>query len=125
MMACKAELFKDYFTRDKILKNNNPKEIKALGRKVIGFNQNIWDFYKYNIVLFGNILKFSQNTELKNFLLNTGSDILIEASPYDSIWGIGLCANSTDALDPKKWKGSNLLGFALMETRDFLIKGVI
>ena len=71
-------------------------------------------------MLNGNWCKFSQNPGLREFLLSTGDSILVEASPYDSIWGIRLSADSPEAQDPMKWRGQNLLGFALMEVRDEL-----
>ena len=120
MMAGKAELFGDQEIREQILKCNDPKQIKALGRKVRNFDQKVWDKFKYAIVLNGNWLKFSQNRELREFLLSTGDNILVEASPYDNIWGIRISANSPEAQDPFKWHGQNLLGFALMEVRDGL-----
>ena len=98
----------------------SPKQIKALGRKVRGFDQKVWDKFKYAIVLNGNWCKFSQNRNLREFLLSTGDSVLAEASPYDNIWGIRLSANSLEAQDPMKWRGQNLLGFALMEVRDEL-----
>ena len=97
-----------------------PKQIKALGRKVRRFDQKVWDKFKYAIVLNGNWCKFSQNRNLREFLLSTGDSVLAEASPYDNIWGIRLSANSLEAQDPMKWRGQNLLGFALMEIRDEL-----
>ena len=120
MMASKAQLFGDEEIRKEILKCNDPKQIKALGRKVRGFDQGVWDKFKYAIVLNGNWLKFSQNRELREFLLSTGDSVLVEASPYDNIWGIRLSVNSPEARDPFKWRGQNLLGFALMEVRDEL-----
>ena len=120
MMAAKAELFENQEIREQILENNDPKQIKALGRKVKGFHQFVWDQFKYAIVLNGNWCKFSQNQDLREFLLSTQDSILVEASPYDSIWGIHLSANSPAAKDPSKWHGQNLLGFALMEIRDEL-----
>ena len=73
-----------------------------------------------SIVLRGNIAKFSQNEELKNFILNTGEKVLVEASPYDDIWGVKRKMDDPDIMDPNKWAGENLLGFVLMETRDIL-----
>lgn len=78
------------------------------------------DEAKYSIVLNGNWRKFSQNRDLREFLLSTGDSVLAEASPYDGIWGIRLAADAEDARNPLKWKGDNLLGFALMEVRDEL-----
>ncbi|SUY42887.1 NADAR family protein [Clostridium perfringens] len=87
---------------------------------VKNFNENIWNERKIDIVVKGNIEKFSQNEELKKFLLNTKNKIIVEASPYDSIWGVGLSVNNENITNPNKWSGKNLLGFALMEVRDFL-----
>ena len=120
MMAAKAELFGDQEIQAQILNCNDPKQIKALGRMVRGFDQNVWDRFKYPIVLSGNWCKFSQNRDLQEFLLSTGDSVLVEASPYDNIWGIRLPASSPEAQDPQKWRGRNLLGFALMEVRDEL-----
>ena len=120
MMAGKAALFSDQEIRKEILACSDPKQIKALGRKVRGFDQKVWDRFKYAIVLNGNWCKFSQNRDLREFLLSTGDSVLVEASPYDNIWGIRLAASSPEAQDPMKWRGQNLLGFALMEVRDEL-----
>ena len=120
MMAGKAELFGDQEIREQILKCSDPKQIKTLGRKVRNFDQVVWDKFKYAIVLNGNWCKFSQNRPLREFLLSTGDSVLVEASPYDNIWGIRLSASSPDAQNPLKWRGQNLLGFALMEVRDEL-----
>lgn len=120
MMAQKAELFGDKEIEQQILENTNPKQIKALGRRVRNFDKMLWDRAKYSIVLNGNWCKFSQNRDLRDFLLSTGDHVLAEASPYDAIWGIRLSADSPDAQNPHKWQGENLLGFALMEVRDEL-----
>ncbi len=122
MMAQKALLFGDRITYDKIMAANDPKEIKSLGREVSDFDQLIWDENKYQIVLKGNLAKFFQNEELKKFLLETGNTVIAEASPYDTVWGIGMSFNDPQARDPRCWKGENLLGFALMEVRDFLLQ---
>lgn len=120
MMEKKAELFGDEEIRKQILETQTPDRIKGLGRKVRGFDQALWDRAKYSIVLNGNWCKFSQSRRLRDFLLSTGDSILAEASPYDTIWGIGLSADSPDARNLWKWRGQNLLGFALMEVRDEL-----
>lgn len=120
MMAHKAKLFGDQEICSQILSCSEPAQIKALGRKVSGFEQIVWDKVKYSIVLNGNWCKFSQNRNLREFLLSTGEAVLAEASPYDGIWGIRLCADALEAKDPLKWRGQNLLGFALMEVRDEL-----
>jgi ribA/ribD-fused uncharacterized protein len=120
MMAKKAELFNDTEIQNAIINNEDPRESQKLGRLVKGFNQEVWDNNKYEIVKQANLLKFGQNNELKSFIKGTGKQVLVEASPHDTIWGIGLTQHDSKALNPTTWKGSNLLGFALMEVRDIL-----
>ena len=117
----KQQLFdpKNLLLEKKILEATNSSVIKKLGRFVQNFNQSVWDTEKYEIMKIGLIEKFSQNTLLKQELLNTNDAILVEASPYDTIWGIGL--NEQDA-KIKKWRGENLLGKALMDVRTILSK---
>lgn len=120
MMAEKARLFDDEAIEAHIMQTHDPKQMKALGKKVKNFDQNVWNKAKYAIVLNGNYYKFTQNKPMRDFLLSTGDKILVEASPLDTIWGIGLSENDPKALHPSTWRGSNLLGFALMEVRDEL-----
>jgi len=120
MMAGKARLFGDREMEAGILAANSPGEAKALGRKVRGFSQEMWEAHRCDIVIQGNYLKFSQHPDIQGFLLNTGGRVLVEASPVDAIWGIGLAKNDHGAHNPEKWKGTNLLGFCLMEVRDKL-----
>ena len=122
MMSQKALLFNDKETNNIIMKEKDPRTYKKLGRLVKNFSPEIWDKNKFEIVVNGNIAKFSQNEDLKQFLLNTKDKILVEASPHDKIWGIGMDENDKDILNPTKWKGENLLGKALMKTRDCLKK---
>ena len=117
MMAEKARLFGDEEIRAQILKTSDPAICKKLGRKVRNFNQERWNKNRENIARKGNFYKFSQNAKLREFLLSTGDKILAEASPRDRIWGIGMGKNNPDALDPAKWRGRNLLGFAIMAVR--------
>lgn len=118
MMYNKALLFDDKDIANEILNNNQPKAIKELGRKVKNFNDEIWDKMKYKIVFTGNYYKFSQNTDLRNFLISTKNKVLVEASPYDKVWGIKMKYDDENIENPFYWKGENLLGFALMEVRD-------
>ncbi|EKT4550826.1 NADAR family protein [Flavobacterium psychrophilum] len=118
MMAEKARLFEDKEIEKQIMQTSDPKEMKALGKKVKNFDQTVWDKVKYSIVLNGNYYKFSQNKEMRDFLISTGDKILVEASPLDAIWGIGLGEDNPKAHNPTTWRGKNLLGFALMELRD-------
>jgi ribA/ribD-fused uncharacterized protein len=120
MMAEKARLFGNDTLRERIIASNSPGEAKALGRMVGNFDEQTWTMHRQAIVLEGSIQKFSQDSMLRAFLLNTGSRILVEASPVDPIWGIGLTADDPRTQDPTRWEGLNLLGFTLMETRDIL-----
>lgn len=120
MMAQKAVLFGDEKTREQIMAAGHPKQYKELGRRIFGFNQTIWNRYCCDIVIKGNTAKFSQNEDLKSFLLNTNTRILVEASPYDKIWGIGMAKDDPHAENPILWNGTNFLGFCLMEVRDIL-----
>ncbi|WP_223193054.1 NADAR family protein [Paenibacillus sedimenti] len=120
MMAEKARVFEDKEMMEKILKSDNPKDIKEYGRKVSNFNEAIWARKRYSIVLNGNYAKFLQSERLMQFLLQTENKILIKASPYDKIWGIGMSSDDKAVNDPFECKGQNLLGFAIMEVRDEL-----
>lgn len=120
MMAEKARLFNDGDALKKILKTFDNKEIKKIGREIKGFNEELWRFERSSIVKKGNLLKFSQNKDLKKYLISTEEKILVEASPYDEIWGVGLSRNDKKIRLPDNWKGLNLLGFILMEVRDEL-----
>jgi ribA/ribD-fused uncharacterized protein len=120
MMAQKAYLFGDTETVEKIFAVEKPAAAKALGREVKNFDAELWSKQSYDIVVRGNFHKFSQNVALKKYLLETGEMVIAEASPTDTIWGIGLSQDSTNAVNPVEWKGTNLLGFALMEARDLL-----
>jgi len=120
MMAEKARLFGNDDVRQRIIAARHPDEAKKLGRQVTGFDPQVWDEQKYALVKTGNYQKFTQHPQLRDYLLTTGSRVLVEASPVDAIWGIGLAASHPDALQPARWPGQNLLGFALMEVRDQL-----
>lgn len=120
MMAEKARLFHDEASRQAILAAGTPGEAKALGRKVSGFDNAAWEQHAFDIVVRGNLLKFSQNPALRDFLLASRERVLVEASPQDRIWGIGLHRDDPRAADPASWEGTNLLGFALMEVRSRL-----
>lgn len=119
MMFIKAILFNDYDIADKIMNEKLPKNQKMLGRKVKNFNHDKWNFYKESIVYMANYYKFTQNKELKKILLSTKYNIY-EASPYDKIWGIGITKRQAE--NGFKHNGQNLLGIALMNVRNDLIK---
>jgi ribA/ribD-fused uncharacterized protein len=120
MMAQKARLFQDEEVFQKIIAAEKPAVAKSLGREVKNFDAAVWDESSFSIVVEGNKHKFLQNEEIKTFLLYTSNKVIVEASPADAIWGIGLPQDATDAMNPFRWRGTNLLGFALMEVRDSL-----
>ena len=122
MMAEKARVFGDSTTRAKILACTDPKQAKALGRQVQGFDEAKWNRVRLKIVTEANAAKFAQHPNMKDFLLGTGESVLVEASPYDRVWGIGLAKNDPRALNPAEWQGKNLLGFALMKVRRDLVQ---
>ncbi|MFE3194378.1 NADAR family protein [Nocardia sp. NPDC059240] len=120
MMAEKARLFGDEPMRTRILASETPADAKRLGRAISGFDQDTWEAHRYDIVLRGSIAKFGQHDALREFLLATEGKVLVEAAPRDTIWGIGLGAENPAAADPARWRGDNLLGFALMDARTAL-----
>jgi hypothetical protein len=120
MMAAKARLFDDPESLPQILAAKTPAEAKKLGRLVRGFDEQIWTAQRFDLVVQGNVAKFGQDEALRGFLLSTGNRVLVEASPRDRIWGIGMGAANEAATDPARWRGRNLLGFALMEAREQL-----
>lgn len=120
MMAEKARLFGDEAALARVLAKDDPAAAKAAGRDVRDFDEALWRQQRDSIVIRGNRAKFEQNPPLRGFLLGTGTQVLVEASPVDAIWGIGLAADDPRAQDPACWMGLNLLGFALMAVRSAL-----
>ncbi|WP_406259012.1 NADAR family protein [Streptomyces nigra] len=120
MMAGKARLFRDAEAERLALAAEHPAEAKKAGRLVRGFDDAVWARERFRIVVEGSVHKFAAHPELRGFLLGTGERVLVEASPLDRVWGIGLAATDRGAGDPERWKGPNLLGFALMEARERL-----
>ena len=120
MMWSKAVLFGDDETAQRILESGSPERAKALGRQVRGFQNETWQAHRFAIVVRGNLAKFGQHDPLKTYLVGTGERVLVEASPLDPVWGIGLAADDPRATDPAQWPGANLLGFALMDVRERL-----
>ncbi|PBC79944.1 hypothetical protein BX265_4773 [Streptomyces sp. TLI_235] len=117
MMAGKARLFGDGETLARILAAATPGEAKKLGRLVRGFDEVRWAAERFELVVAGNVAKFGQDEALRAYLLGTAQRVLVEASPLDRLWGIGLAADNERATRPHEWRGLNLLGFALMEAR--------
>lgn len=120
MMAGKARLFGDDEALERILDAPSPQAVKALGRQVRGFDEATWKAHRFDIVVEGNRHKFAQHPELAAWLVGTGKNVLVEASPYDRVWGVGLKGDDARAKSPATWRGQNLLGFALMEVREGL-----
>ncbi|MEU4809143.1 NADAR family protein [Nocardia fluminea] len=121
MMWRKAKLFDDETTAAKILGAGHPSQAKKLGRQIRDFDESVWERARFGIVVAGSVAKFGQDDALRRYLVGTGARVLVEASPVDRIWGIGMAADDPGALDPARWKGLNLLGFALMRARAELI----
>lgn len=120
MMAEKARLFGDEEALARTLEAKSPAAAKKFGRQVRGYDDAAWEAARFDAVVRGNIAKFEQNEDLGLFLAGTGSRVLVEASPRDRIWGIGMGASNPAASEPSRWRGRNLLGFALMEVRSAL-----
>lgn len=120
MMAEKARTFGDEENLQKILSVDDPRKQKQWGRAVKNYDDKVWSQIRFDAVVKGNYAKFSQNEDLKKQLLATGDKIIVEASPYDTIWGIGLGEDDKRCLDERQWRGQNLLGKAIMVVRDML-----
>lgn len=122
MMAAKARMAGDHDTltlivEDSLKPHPDPGLAKRWGRMVAGFDPAEWDRRKCDVVFGGNMLKFGSHPKLKEYLLSTGEEVLVEASPGDRIWGIGFKKDAPEASNPMKWTGQNLLGFVLMDVR--------
>ncbi|MFG2134310.1 NADAR family protein [Streptomyces sp. NPDC048751] len=124
MMASKARLFGDADAERKAVAATSPAVAKKAGRLVRGFDESVWERERFGIVVEGSVHKFAAHADLREFLLGTGGRVLVEASPLDRVWGIGLAADDERAAHPEHWRGPNLLGFALMEARERLRDGV-
>ncbi|MFA3838507.1 NADAR family protein [Streptomyces aureus] len=133
MMAAKARLFGDAEAERRAVGAAHPSQAKKAGRLVRGFDEDTWARERFGIVVEGNVHKFAAHADLRQFLLGTGErsemgvppaegwgSVLVEASPLDRVWGIGLAADAEAAGDPRRWRGPNLLGFALMAARERL-----
>lgn len=121
MMYGKAVLFGDQEVAERILSAKTPKAQKALGRKVRGFDEQRWRSERERIVYEGNHAKFTQDAALLEVLLATAGTQLVEASPTDRIWGVGLSADDPRIQNPSQWRGENLLGKVLTRLREDLL----
>lgn len=120
MMAGKADLFGDYDTLEKIMDAGHPRDQKELGRQVKNFDQKVWGENAREIVLQGNMAKFSQDSDLREYMLATGDRILVEGAWYDPVWGVALAWDDPKILDEANWQGTNWLGQSLMKVRQEL-----
>jgi ribA/ribD-fused uncharacterized protein len=118
----KALHFGDIETAEEIIKTPHPKTCKELGRMVKNFNAEEWSKVSYDIMVDVNYAKYKQNIRHRALLIATEDKIIVEASPFDTIWGIGLHWRDDKVLDEANWLGQNLLGKALMRVRDELTK---
>lgn len=122
MMAEKARLFGDEDTRQEIISARDPGKAKALGRKIIAFDEAEWVRARFDIVVAASLAKFGQTPMLRDYLLATTGKVLVEASPQDRIWGADLARDDKALADPEQWRGENLLGFALMKARAQMLR---
>ena len=120
MMYRKAVCFGDEKVAAQILATEDVAEIKALGRLVSGYDENLWNGVRQIVVYEGLLAKFSQNSDLREQLKDTGQAFLAECAVKDRIWGVGLSMHDLNRLDRAKWRGQNLLGYALMMVRERL-----
>lgn len=120
MMYRKACTFHDHGTAAEILSTDDVARIKALGRQVAGYDDHCWNGVRQIIVYEGLLQKFRQNNDLQEQLRETGNALLAECAVQDCIWGIGLSMHDPNRLAPSRWKGQNLLGYALMQVREHI-----
>lgn len=120
MMWRKARVCGDGATARRILSTSDPETAKALGRAVTPYDRAGWERERFGAVVAANLAKFGQHEGLRAFLLGTGDAVLVEASPVDLVWGVGLDGDDPRVTDPAQWRGRNLLGFALMQVRGSL-----
>lgn len=119
-MFLKAEFFRDNDAMKGIILADHPREAKEIGRKVKGYNEEEWNAVRYGYMVLANLWKFGQNPSYLDLLKATDNRILVEASHYDKVWGVGLAENDPAILDEKNWTGQNLLGKALGKVRNRL-----
>lgn len=120
MMYKKARLFKDNDVAEMIMEQTSPRKQKFLGRQVRGYDDAIWMAECQDIMVPGLVSKFTQDSYSLQVMLDSGDSTIVEASPYDKIWGIGMAEDDPRATDPTKWDGKNLLGIVLMRVRDIV-----
>ncbi len=123
MMYCKAQLFHDDEILEKVMETDNPSRQKRLGRKVKGFNNEKWKQVARRAVYINNLAKFTQNPKCLDVLFQAVGTTIVEASPYDPLWGIKLGPNEPNALIREKWQGHNWLGEVLTALMNNILNG--
>ncbi len=118
MMFTKATLFGDSQTAERIMVESNPRKQKALGRQIQGYVDTVWQSQAEDLMFPGLFAKFTQDPDRKAAILATDNTLLVEASPDDVVWGIGLEESDPRCLDPKEWLGQNKLGRVLTRVRE-------
>jgi ribA/ribD-fused uncharacterized protein len=121
MMAKKAELFNDFAAVDKIMRTFDPSGQKRLGRQVKNFDKDEWEVIARDVVYDANYAKFTQHKDLRKKLVDSEDKIIVEASPTDCIWGIGMSCDDPGIFKSKNWRGTNWLGEAIMKVREQLL----
>lgn len=117
MMAEKARTMGDETARRQIMATDDPHHAKRIASQVRNFDESLWRSERLGVALRGSVAKFSSDTRLREFLVGTGPRVLVEASPHDLVWGIGVRPDDERVCDPYRWRGQNLLGFTLMRAR--------
>ena len=124
MMAEKARLFGDDHALSQIMKACDPSVQKSWGKKVKNFDKDKWEEIAQDVVYKANYAKFTQNDDCYEELMRSGDKVIVEASPYDCIWGVGLGSDNPKVLDEKNWRGTNWLGEAIMKVRETIKREV-
>jgi ribA/ribD-fused uncharacterized protein len=117
-MYAKADTFMDEEIKTQILQTNDPKKLKALGRKIKNFDEAVWAAARVDLMTEIVTAKFEQNQDLMQLLLSTGDALLAEANNFDKFWGCGLRTSDATINNPERWPGKNTLGTILMSIRD-------
>lgn len=124
MMYKKAEVAGDTESMQAVMNTQMPNEQKAIGRRIKNYDDAKWAAVRYEIVKEAIRAKFTQHADLKEKLLASGNKHIVEASPYDVVWGIGMGEDHPDRFDESKWRGDNLLGKCIMDVRAELVGAV-
>jgi ribA/ribD-fused uncharacterized protein len=123
MMRVKADLFKDADAATRVMATSDPRKQKAIGRSIQGYSDAVWDGAARDLTYPGVYAKFEQNAKERDLLLSTCDKIIVEASPLDTKWGVGLEHLDERIFDKSQWRGTNWLGHMLMRARDDLRAG--